>query len=230
MKKVAIFDIDGTIFRSSLLIEVTEALIQAGIFPSHAKKLYHDAYRNWLDRKDTYHKYIWGVIEAFDTHIQGVDHDIFQKIAEDVVSFHQNRVYRYTRDLVKELRKKNYHIIAISNSPKELVDAFCRAYGFDKSYGRIYEVNKKGKFTGGVLHLDLVSDKAKLLRHAATREGFSLKGSVGVGDSEADIPFLKLVERPICFNPNGKLYRYARRVRWEVAVERKDVIYHLHQA
>ena len=30
MKKVAIFDIDGTVFRSSLLIELTDALIQEG--------------------------------------------------------------------------------------------------------------------------------------------------------------------------------------------------------
>ncbi|MFA6407221.1 MAG: HAD family phosphatase [Candidatus Paceibacterota bacterium] len=228
MKKVAIFDIDGTIFRSSLLIEITEALIQAGIFPTRAQKLYHNAYRNWLNRKDTYHKYIRGVINAFDGNIKGVDHNAFQKIAEDVVEFHQNRVYRHTRDLVKELKKKKYYIIAISNSPKELVDAFCIAYGFDKSYGRIYEVSKKGKFTGTVLHLDLVSDKAKFLKHIIAKEELSLKDSVGVGDSEADIPFLKLVDKPICFNPNGKLYKHAQRAKWEVIVERKDVIYHLH--
>jgi len=38
MKKVAIFDIDGTIFRSSLLIELTDALIQEDIFPSKVEK------------------------------------------------------------------------------------------------------------------------------------------------------------------------------------------------
>ena len=31
-RTVAVFDIDGTLFRSSLLIEITEALIQAKLF------------------------------------------------------------------------------------------------------------------------------------------------------------------------------------------------------
>jgi phosphoserine phosphatase len=48
---------------------------------------------------------------------------------------------------------------------------------------------------------------------------------VGVGDTESDIPFLKLVDRPICFNPNRKLYAAAKRHGWKVVVERKDVIY-----
>lgn len=48
-----------------------------------------------------------------------------------------------------------------------------------------------------------------------------------MGDSEGDISFLKMVERPICFNPNRKLYEYAKKRGWEVIVERKDVIYKL---
>jgi len=33
LRKIAVFDIDGTIFRSSLLIECVEAMISAGLFP-----------------------------------------------------------------------------------------------------------------------------------------------------------------------------------------------------
>jgi phosphoserine phosphatase len=46
-----------------------------------------------------------------------------------------------------------------------------------------------------------------------------------VGDTEGDIPLLESVSRPICFNPNQNLYSYAKRMNWEVVVERKDVIY-----
>jgi len=42
--KVAFFDIDGTIFRSSLLIELTESLIQGGIFPQEAREIYAGAF------------------------------------------------------------------------------------------------------------------------------------------------------------------------------------------
>ena len=73
--------------------------------------------------------------------------------------------------------------------------------------------------------MDLVSDKAKILQRAVEKEGLTLKGSIGVGDTESDIKFLKLVQRPICFNPNKKLYNHAKSVGWEIVVERKDVIY-----
>lgn len=230
MKKVAIFDIDGTIFRSSLLIEVTEALIQEGIFSLKARNIYIKSYNNWVSRKDSYEKYIIGVIKAFEQNIKSIQYDDFVKVVKKVVAFHQSRVYRYTRKLIVDLKKKNYYLLAISNSPKEIVDEFCKKLGFDKVYGRVYEVGKSGKFTGKTLYPDLISDKAKILQRALTKNNLILSGSVGVGDTESDIAFLKIVERPICFNPNNRLYEYAKSVKWEIIVERKDVIYKINKA
>lgn len=227
MKKFAIFDIDGTIFRSSLLIELTDSFIQEGVFPETAKKVYAKSFKDWLDRKDTYDKYIMGVVRAFENNIKGIKHKDFLKISKKVISFHQNRVYRYTRDLVLNLRKKGYFILAISNSPKEILDEFCNKWGFNKVYGRIYEVDSNGRLTGKTLFKEIISDKAKVLKRAIEKEGLTLKNSIGVGDSESDVPFLKMVQRPICFNPNKILFEKAKRAKWEVIVERKNVIYKL---
>ena len=73
----------------------------------------------------------------------------------------------------------------------------------------------------------LILNKAGILQRAVEKEGLTLAHSIGVGDTESDVAFLKLVERPICFNPNKKLYDYAKRKGWEVVVERKDMIYFL---
>jgi phosphoserine phosphatase len=99
--------------------------------------------------------------------------------------------------------------------------------GFDKVYGQIYEIDKKKRFTGKVLYLDLIIDKAKVLKRAIEKENLTLRDSFGVGDTESDIAFLKMVENPICFNPNKKLYQYARGKGWKIIVERKDVIYYI---
>jgi HAD superfamily hydrolase (TIGR01490 family) len=227
MKKVAIFDIDGTIFRSSLLIELTEAFIQEGIFSPMARKLYVRAQKDWLDRKGPYEKYINAVIKTFRKNIKGVRYSEFTKVARKVVDFHKNRTYRYARDIIEDLKKRNYYLLAISHSPKKIVEEFCKKLGFDKVYGQVYEVDNRKQFTGKVLYLDLINDKAKILRRAVGKEKLTLKGSVGVGDTESDITFLKMVENPICFNPNKKLYQYAKRVGWKIVVERKDVIYYL---
>lgn len=225
-KPVVIFDIDGTIFRSSLLIELTEALIRERIFPAHANKVYARAYQRWLDRRGPYEDYIAAVVKVFDQNLAGVPRDKFLRISRKIADFHQSRIYRYTRDLIKDLKRKKYYLLAISNSPKMILDEFCRKLGFNKVYGRIYEV-EKGRFTGKTEYLDLISDKAKILKRAVQKENLTLKNSIGVGDTESDIQFLKLVAQPICFNPNQKLYRYAKRRGWPIVAERKDVIYFL---
>lgn len=227
MTRLAIFDIDGTIFRSSLAIELLDALIQEGIFPREATNQYERFYTNWLDRKGTYEDYIDAVVKAFHQHIQGVRGDVFMDVCWKVAAFHRNRVYRYTRDLLLRLKEKRYYLLAITGSPKFVAQPFCKYLGFNKVYGTMFEVNGKGVFTGNILHLDLIHDKARVLQHAVEKEKLTLKGSVGVGDTESDIPFLKMVDKPICFNPNQKLYRYAKRKKWDIVVERKDMIYHL---
>jgi HAD superfamily hydrolase (TIGR01490 family) len=224
-RKVAIFDIDGTIFRSSLLVELLEAMITEGVLPKSISKEYTRARSKWLDREGSYDDYIWAVITAFRRHLVGVNQKTFMRIAERVVEKMGKRVYCYTRDLIKDLHRKGYYLLAISNSPKIILDLFCQNYGFDHVYGRIYEVDKKDRFTGNIEFLDLISDKAKVLARAVEHNHLTLKGSYGVGDSEGDVQFLQYVDHPICFNPNSKLRAAAKRRGWKVVVERKDVIY-----
>lgn len=226
-KRLAIFDIDGTIFRSSLLVELTEALIRAEIFPKKVRQKYLLANQRWLNRQGLYENYIKAVVEVFFQNIKGVQEKDFIKIAKKTILLHQDRVYRYTRDLVKSLKKKKFYLLAISNSPKMIVDEFAKKMGFDKTYGQMYEINKNGKFTGKIISSELIADKAKILKRVLAKEEITLKGSIGVGDTESDIAFLKIVEKPICFNPNKKLYQTAKHHGWQIIVERKNVIYYL---
>src|SRR3989338_5210906 len=99
--------------------------------------------------------------------------------------------------------------------------------GFDKVYGSIYEIGPQECFTGEITDAHLIYNKASILKRAVLKENLTLLNSVGVGDTESDISFLEMVAEPICFNPNQKLYRYAKRMGWKVVVERKDVVYEL---
>jgi len=225
MKKVAIFDIDGTIFRSSLLIELIEALIDEGLMPKKTVNAYAPARSRWLNREGSYDDYIEAVVKAFMANIKGMSSIELKRVSKRVVVASGKHVYRYTRELVRNLRTKGYYLLAISNSPKMVLDSFCKQWGFDMVYGRLYGIDKNGRMTNKILHLDLITDKAKMVKRAVEKNDLTLKGSVGVGDSEADIAFLKLVENPICFNPNSLLFKVAKKRGWQVVVERKDVIY-----
>ena len=89
------------------------------------------------------------------------------------------------------------------------------------------EVDENEVFNGHVGHEGLIKHKGRVLERAMDVEGLTRAGSVGVGDSESDIAMLKMVSRPIAFNPNSKLYQAAKRNHWDIVVERKDVIYRI---
>ncbi|HEY4500389.1 MAG TPA: hypothetical protein VJH25_01205, partial [Candidatus Paceibacterota bacterium] len=66
--------------------------------------------------------------------------------------------------------------------------------------------------------------KRELIVRYMDSHKLSLKGSIGVGDTESDVGFLGLVDHPIAFNPNYNLAKIARQKNWTVVVERKDSI------
>lgn len=228
MKPVAFLDVDGTIFRSSLLVEIVSALVREGVFPAEAEEAYADSYKAWRNREGSYDDYIADVINVFYTHLKGVHYGTLADVGRRVIAIQSKHVYRYTRDLVKELKNDGYMLVAISQSPKTLLDEFCRQYGFDKVYGRVYEIGPQDRFTGAVAEEHLIANKANIVKRVFEKDSsLSRERSLAVGDTDGDISFLESVARPICFNPNALLYSHAKRNGWEVVVERKDVIYKL---
>ena len=226
-RPVAVFDVDGTIFRSSLLVELVELMVKEGAIPARAQDIYTDAHKRWLDREGGYAEYIGAMVEAFMTHIKGVHYADFADYSKQVVANQGKHTYRYTRNLIKELKKDGYFLLAVSHSPKTILDQFCPRLGFDKVYGMIYEIGPEERLTGEVVDRHLILNKEYIVKRAVEKEGLTLTQSVGVGDTESDISFLELMERPICFNPNANLYRHAKVNDWDVVVERKDVVYEL---
>lgn len=224
-RRLAIFDVDGTIFRSSLFIQLTEALIDAGLFPQEARRAYEREHKKWLEREGDYQAYVDAMVRTFRKHLKGVAYAEFADIAEQVVDTQWKRVYQYTRDMLTDLAERDYYLLAISHSPKTILDFFCPRLGFHKVYGTVFALGPHDRFTGEVVDEHIIANKANIIKRVIEKETFSLTHSIGVGDTESDIPFLEMVQTPICFNPNQKLYRHARRNEWKVVVERKDVVY-----
>ncbi len=224
-QKLAVFDVDGTIFRSSLFIQLVNLMVLEGVFPKSVKKKYEEQYEEWQNREGGYSEYIEAMVQAFYKNIKGVHYGDFAELSKRVVENQAKHTYRYTRQLVKNLKKDGYYLLAVSHSPKTILDFFCPTLGFDKSYGMVFELGAEDRFTGEVADKHLIFNKANIVKRAVEKENLTLNGSIGVGDTESDVSMLEMVERPICFNPNSQLYKQARIREWSVVVERKDVIY-----
>lgn len=227
MQPVAFFDIDGTLFRSSLLISLVEAMIEADVFPATIRQDYQQEKVAWRNREGTYEAYIDALVQAFLKNLQGVHYGNLADVGRRVVASQGRHVYRYTRDLISRLQQDGYYLVAISQSPKTILDEFCDEYGFDKVYGRMYELGPQDRFTGKVIDEHLITNKANIVHRVCTNQPVDVNLTLAVGDTDGDIPLLEAVTEPICFNPNRVLYDHAKRRQWSVVVERKDVIYTL---
>ncbi|MDB4992537.1 MAG: hypothetical protein JWL75_782 [Parcubacteria group bacterium] len=226
-RPVAVFDIDGTVFRSSLLIELVDRLILRGVFPEEARREYERAQEEWLDRKADYEPYIRKVVQSFGMYLKNSLYGDVADVAGEVIEEMHMRTYRYTRDLIADLKKRGYYLLAISHSPKFIVDGFAYEMGFHKSYGTFYATGATNHFTGEIEDEHIIMNKSTILSRAIEKENLTLTGSVGVGDTESDISMLTMVEKAIAFNPNRALYRHALQHSWDVVVERKDVIFEM---
>ncbi|MEK7107205.1 MAG: HAD-IB family phosphatase, partial [Patescibacteria group bacterium] len=165
-RKMAVFDVDGTIFRSSLLISLVNYLVATEVFPKNAERVYERAHTKWLDREGDYEEYIQAVIEAFQKHLKGIHYGVLADAAEEVVKHEYKRLYRYTRDLITDLKQRGYFLLAVSHSPKTILDKFCPRLGFDKVYGTIYDIGPQECFTGEIVDAHLIHNKASIVRRA----------------------------------------------------------------
>ena len=222
--KLAVFDIDGTIFRSSLVIELVNSLVEKKVFPKGLNKEIEEDYIAWVNRTGGYDKYISKVVEVYIKYIKGTRERIVKETAKEIIAYQKNKVYVFTRELIKKLKKENYYLLAISGSPYEMVAEFAKSLGFDHSFGTNFEVIN-GKYTGKI-PVDTAWSKHEILKTFIQKhKEFKLKDAVGIGDSEIDISFLSLVGKPIAFNPDRQLAEYAKKKHWEIVVERKNVVF-----
>ncbi|HRY82395.1 MAG TPA: HAD family phosphatase [Candidatus Moranbacteria bacterium] len=224
--KIAVFDIDGTIFRKNLAFELINELVWMKIFKREVRSELVHLYTKWLDHHGTYEEYRRALVKLYAENITGCSKDQIMEASRIVVPFFKDRTYIFANKLIAELQKKKYHIIAVSGSPAEIVEEYNKYLKFDAVFGSIYETDNSGIYTGKEVFVPTVH-KGHVVKQYAVENNLTLKDSYGVGDTESDEKFLEIVENPIAFNPNLNLKKIAEEKGWRIVVEKKDVIYEI---
>lgn len=226
MKKFAVFDVDGTFFRSGLYRELVAEFVKRGIFSDEEKIAIEDIERNWRqDRsQESFHHLDGTIIEMFEAHLATLNPAAYDEVARQVVENHHSNVFSYTSQLAQRLKSEGYTLIAISGSQHELVEDFMRRHGFDISVGLLHERDGNA-FTGQSKRV--YNNKHTILQEIVSERGLTFDGSVAIGDTAGDIEMMALADRAIAFNPDQVLLAHAKAQGWEVVVERKGCTYHL---
>lgn len=231
MVKAAFFDIDGTLFRNSLLIEhflllTADGVIEESAWTNEIGPLY-DKYQN---RLGAYEDYLDKASLVYQQKLAGLDRKTIDKYSDIVIKQNKNRVYRITKRAVEYHKKNGYKIFFISGSPQFLVEQFGKIYGADESISTIYEFDEANIFTGNVTPMWDSRSKLNAVMKLEKKYNINLDSSYAYGDTNGDITMFQLVGNPHAINPSyeliDKLYTdNDLRSKTVIDIERKDVNY-----
>lgn len=226
MQKFAVFDIDGTVARTSLYLASVHAMKRRGMLAPADSDLINAKLQDWLARTDDlgFERYSTAAIDVFNRTLPTIKVTAYESVVDEVLEKFGHKIYRYTTELIKKLKKKNYLIFAVSGSEMSIVERFCMLYGFDDWIGNNY-VHDGAYFTGEVG--TTFKDKTKYVEQLMEKHAVGLGGSIAVGDTHGDIEMLEFVDTAVAFNPNRTLYDHAKEKGWDIVVERKNVIFEL---
>jgi len=235
MKKniAAFFDVDGTIYRDSLLIEIFKKLVKFGIIDE--KYWVNDVkpkFLNWDNRHGTYDDYLLKLVEIYRYNISGFDKSIIEHIAEQIVSEKGERVYTYARDRIEWHKKQGHKVIAISGSPSLLVKPFVEMYGLDDFAATVYKYDTDNKFTNEVIPMWDNKSKQQVLKSFVEKYNIDVASSYAYGDTTGDISMFNLTGNPTAINPNHELLDLIKNTselkgKINIVVERKNVVYNI---
>jgi 1-acyl-sn-glycerol-3-phosphate acyltransferase len=216
-KKVAVFDVDGTLIKGQVQRYLLSYLYKNGFITpfyfykilmwfvlfklgivNDPKKIMQSAYL-FLKGKDV--KSIDAILKTF------VEHDL------------QKYFYEKGKRLVAEHKKSRREIFFISNMPSPLLKYIAEQYGVDHYQGTRLEVDSNNRYTGKVTgNIVFGIDKIEALYTLLESGNYTLKKSFGYADHISDIPLLTVLDHRVVVNPTTKMHNYAEKKRWHVMI------------
>lgn len=227
----AFYDIDGTFYRDSLLVEHFKLLIKHEII---SPAIWHlnvkSTFNNWDKRQGNYDEYLLDLCAVYQQHLIGVSKKEVEFMADQVMKKKAERVYRYTRDQIAWHLEQGHKVIFISGSPDYLVSRMAERYNVTDFNASKYMFDEDGKYTGEVIPMWDSHSKQRAIGEFVEKYDIDLSKSFAYGDTNGDLSMMKLVGNPVAMNPARELItnmeadpEIVEKARF--VVERKDMIY-----
>lgn len=233
MNTAAFFDIDGTVYRGSLMIEHFRKLMKYEVIePQIWYNKINDLYVLWNNRQGDYDDFMEELAGEYIKNLTGHNLNHIGFISEQVINLKGDAIYKYSRSRIEWHKQQGHRIIFISGSPDFLVSKMAKKYGADDYIGSHYIIDQDGNFTGEVEKMWDSESKNKAIHDFIERYSLNLEKSYSYGDTNGDYSMLKLIGHPTAINPSHELLKMIEKdpvlkEKISIVVERKDVIYFL---
>lgn len=213
----ATFDLDGTVFKMTVLEAYTDWLSQQSVFDPMPSEI-TAAKQAWKNEntEQNYTAHLGQLVRFFIEQVPGKSVSQLGEAASIVAKQQRHRRWNVTTAIVEKLRP-THNVISISLMPEWLMEPFTEDLGFVALMGSTY-VAREGLFT------DEAHSINKAEEYANARNGDTSKLDIHMGDTVGDSPLFALAHRPILFNPSWTLYRQLEDENLTVITSHKDVV------
>lgn len=230
MRKAAFFDIDGTLFRNSLLIEHFKLLLKYNLLNESVWiNNIKDKYKNWEQRKGDFEDYLDELVKMYIEGLKNVSLEYNDFVARRVIETKGDNIYLYTKKKLEEHIKNNDIVIFISGSPSFLVEKMAKKYNATDFIGTEYLI-ENGNFNGELIPMwDSVS-KRNAIEMFTKKYNIDLENSYAYGDTTGDVSMFEMVGHPYAINPAARLLRTIKdneevKNKIKIVIERKNMAY-----
>ena len=212
----ATFDLDGTVFKMTVLEAYTDWLSQQTVFDPIPPEV-AAAKQAWKNEntEQNYTAHLGQLVRFFIEQVPGKPVSQLNEAARIVANQQRHRRWNVTTAIIDRLRP-THNVISISLMPEWLMGPFSDDLGFVALMGSTY-VSREGLFTDEAHSID------KAAEYTNARSGDTSMLDVHMGDTVGDSSLLALARRPVLFNPSWTLYQQMEGKRLTVVTSHKDV-------
>lgn len=215
--KLAVLDLDGTLYSGTLGIDLLNELARQKLFqPKALEKALQilEAYvQGELGREDL----AAHIYALYGEGIAGLTQEQVVQAAAASWERSKHRVFPFVGELLSTLSTRGYTTVLMTGSPTEIVSQFTRTYAFDHVYAAGFQL-QEGRYTGKLLSSPAgAGRKRSMLQRLEKELEVDLSASLVLGDSENDFEMFDLVGVPIAMNVQGQLSLYFQSKGWKQA-------------
>lgn len=215
-KRVAFFDVDGTLLKSTIVHYYI--YLRSAQMPFLLKYFWLIAFLP----KTVYYLILDSISRTrfnrvFYRSYRGMDGvEVKALSAEMFETSLRPKIYAEAVSQIQEHKEEGTAVVLVTGSLDFIVQPIADYLGVDAVLApQLREEN--GRFTGELTTVPLIGEeKAKAVQSYADQHEISLEESYAYGDSGSDLPMLECVGNPVAVNPGKKFRQKALASGWEI--------------
>jgi len=212
-RRVALFDVDGTLVRGLLIVDFPGYLVRKGCFDPKKESEIRSLAQLYGSGAISYRYISARIPRLYAAGIKGQAQSLVREFGRSFIREAKGRLFPYTKGLVSLMTRSGFLTVAISGSPIEVVSPL-KPLGLAKIFGTEMEVRHR-VYTGRVQrNLILSEEKRRVVGTLSTESRVDFEHSFAFGDTEQDLPLLGAVGNPVPLNPNSALQAIATAKGW----------------